>query len=1039
MADDTLSSAAGGRLLGTQKVQSAVDGFAADLTSLRSAIQRALGSISGAGGVGGKGSLASDVWNGSSNWGGWGSGKNGGGARFTGRDGYTAPANHPALTWPYQGMPPRSPYEATVLGGTDAVPAMSGASGGNGGSPPFTGGSQTGGKGNGGHASRNFGIGATVAGLSQWGNSQLIGQVSMDAYSANTASGLSGNYGQNRTNVRTAAFGGTGGWSNYSLAGIGMGYQDVAQGAFTRDFAAGAVGPSSANWRTVSGAQRSMGYLDPSLGAAGAGQAAADMYSANAFYGAMSMGYTSPIGRGGRMTPLTSMMQNQMQRNFQGRSVVSTQAMNAALGQNGYLNASINARAQASGWSDNTTAAYKNSLRITNQALNRPGANEGQLSSLLNTAGGSGSSARNAQTLLQSKYGIGRADQQSLKNTQAASMGLDSDKANAYGAGLQTTNTYLSDIRDALRNIEKSVGANGAIGGAGGALAGLGGSVGNGIGAYGAFRGLGMLGRAAKTTGIAGKLGMGGRAAAGAGDAASMTEGGAIAGSGGGLAAVAAPAAVAAFAADVGYGAIRGAADRGLSHRLATGAARRHKKNNSYIESSAHFMAGWIPGVGKYIDRGSGYTYDYAAGGAQGSGVGGGAVSGGGVTGGGTGVAAGNNGATGAQVVADAEKYVGMPYHWGGNNPKSSFDCSGLMQYAYKQVGVNLPRTSSQQSKVGKPVDKTKLSLGDLLFYHYGGAGIDHVAMYAGGGKQVAAPTTGEKVQVQGVDWSHFVEARRVLGSAGTMTDGSGNPNAASMGDSGGSGWNQATGSGGLYGSTDELDAVMAGLSGGGTGSPSGGSSGGSNAPASGTGGSSSASVSSLPTSAAANRLLGQKMAAARGWTGSEWTDLNNLVMRESGWKNTAQNPTSTAFGIFQFLNSTWGGHAKTSDAKSQIQYGLEYIAERYKDPAGAWKHEQQSHWYDKGAWQIGSDENARVHKDEMIIPANQANTIRNALMTSNTPVGRGTGSGPIEINVTVSPTPGMNISNSAAVSFGRQIANEIASDTRIKKLAVGN
>jgi len=79
----------------------------------------------------------------------------------------------------------------------------------------------------------------------------------------------------------------------------------------------------------------------------------------------------------------------------------------------------------------------------------------------------------------------------------------------------------------------------------------------------------------------------------------------------------------------------------------------------------------------------------------------------------------------------------------------------------------------------------------------------------------------------------------------------------------------------------------------------------------------------------------------ARGWNkGTEWQSLLSLWNQESGWNNTAQNPTSTAFGIAQFLDSTWAPYgSKTSDAATQIKYGLEYIRDRYGDPDRAWQH----------------------------------------------------------------------------------------------------
>ena len=105
------------------------------------------------------------------------------------------------------------------------------------------------------------------------------------------------------------------------------------------------------------------------------------------------------------------------------------------------------------------------------------------------------------------------------------------------------------------------------------------------------------------------------------------------------------------------------------------------------------------------------------------------------------------------------------------------------------------------------------------------------------------------------------------------------------------------------------------------------------------------------PVGAGGNVGLGQLMAARYGWTGGQWNDLYALWRRESGWNNLAQNPTSTAFGIPQFLNSTWAtvGYPKSSDSAVQIAAGLRYIDQRYGSPANAWAHETRFGWYDGG------------------------------------------------------------------------------------------
>ena len=84
------------------------------------------------------------------------------------------------------------------------------------------------------------------------------------------------------------------------------------------------------------------------------------------------------------------------------------------------------------------------------------------------------------------------------------------------------------------------------------------------------------------------------------------------------------------------------------------------------------------------------------------------------------------------------------------------------------------------------------------------------------------------------------------------------------------------------------------------------------------------------------------------GGSGSEFTCLENLWGKESGWNPNAQNPSSTAYGIAQFLDSTWAGTgiAKTSDGYRQIDAGLIYIQKRFGSPCGAWAHSQANGWY---------------------------------------------------------------------------------------------
>ena len=109
-------------------------------------------------------------------------------------------------------------------------------------------------------------------------------------------------------------------------------------------------------------------------------------------------------------------------------------------------------------------------------------------------------------------------------------------------------------------------------------------------------------------------------------------------------------------------------------------------------------------------------------------------------------------GGTHAAAVAIAKKYLGVEYVWGGTTP-SGFDCSGLVQYVYAQVGVTLPRTSREQFHSGTYIPPDRLDLlgpGDLVFFGYNGDAdqIHHVGMYVGGGNFINAPQTGSVVRI---------------------------------------------------------------------------------------------------------------------------------------------------------------------------------------------------------------------------------------------------------------------------------------------------
>ncbi|MFN8472185.1 MAG: C40 family peptidase [Anaerolineae bacterium] len=103
-----------------------------------------------------------------------------------------------------------------------------------------------------------------------------------------------------------------------------------------------------------------------------------------------------------------------------------------------------------------------------------------------------------------------------------------------------------------------------------------------------------------------------------------------------------------------------------------------------------------------------------------------------------------------AQALALAYRQLGMPYVWGGASPETSFDCSGLVQWVYGQVGVRLPRTAQQQYNATPRLAPEDLMPGDLVFFastYPSSEPITHVGIYVGNGRMINAPTTGDIVR----------------------------------------------------------------------------------------------------------------------------------------------------------------------------------------------------------------------------------------------------------------------------------------------------
>lgn len=99
------------------------------------------------------------------------------------------------------------------------------------------------------------------------------------------------------------------------------------------------------------------------------------------------------------------------------------------------------------------------------------------------------------------------------------------------------------------------------------------------------------------------------------------------------------------------------------------------------------------------------------------------------------------------ELVATAERFLGVPYKWGGTSPDKGFDCSGLSMVVYQLNGLMLPRTSVEQYSAGTPVKTDSPAGGDLVFFDVsGGQKSLHVGIYTGNGKFIHAPSEGKKI-----------------------------------------------------------------------------------------------------------------------------------------------------------------------------------------------------------------------------------------------------------------------------------------------------
>jgi hypothetical protein len=109
------------------------------------------------------------------------------------------------------------------------------------------------------------------------------------------------------------------------------------------------------------------------------------------------------------------------------------------------------------------------------------------------------------------------------------------------------------------------------------------------------------------------------------------------------------------------------------------------------------------------------------------------------------------------ELIKTAEKFIGVPYLWGGTSREEGFDCSGLTMVTYQLNGLNLPRTSQAQYETGLPVERKHLDKGDLVFFSTKDPDkISHVGIYIGKGKFIHSPRWGKKIRIDSLSSPFF-------------------------------------------------------------------------------------------------------------------------------------------------------------------------------------------------------------------------------------------------------------------------------------------
>lgn len=1066
MADEN-TTAGQGPLLGWNKAQDAVSALARNVESLNKALTDATARINDMGkrpaGSTGLGMAGNDVWNRGSNF---SQGRPNGGA--------DAPATAPKM-----GGGSGGGTKAPNGGGVNFAPTgpQGGGSGNNGGHGGGTGGSGGGG--------RFGGIGNRILGrqtkgqwalnrfayVTNWGQGKMPDQVTMNT--TGYVSALQSN--QSWNTLRNQAF-----YNNFTAQNT----TDAAQAYMTIGSQGMMPGGSSftSQWDYTKG---TAGLLNVGMSQAQVAAGQASAWQAGTYNNLRMMGINT-IVNGQKQNP-RQIAQQIYQRFGLGR-IKDARQMSATLDDPA---SGLNQSLQSWGLDPSLLAQVKNELKGMTSAQIRGGS----ASQYVKTANAydHGNSAAGSQL---AKWGIGGSSYSSLQHLAGIQRNQDVNINDAFTSGLQDATDALGKFDQVLQSILKNTGADSVIGYAGGASSILGGALSNGMGILGGLGlsnllkgGLGGFGGGGG--GLLGRLGGlfgGGGGAAGAGGAA------ADAGAGGLGSAVAADGVPIITTLGAGGAAAGGLGVAGTAGVVAAGGAlagfngymgwkygaqpvhgwTRAAKNASIVAGMTNPISGamnmgamarraWdkIHGKNKESWWGLLNPFGQEQPTGQGDGNPGGATAGSANTA--TGPAAavtGTQGAgkTAAAVIAIGMKYIGTPYKWGGNSPQSGFDCSGLMQYIFKQIGVSLPRTAAQQQQAGNSVPLNEVRAGDLMFV---GNPAHHVVLCIGGGKCLEAPHTGATVRVRSFSPGEFSSATRILGSVGNLGD-----QTNSNSNTAGSGSNRLGTMGyggdvGAYGSVEEVNAIAGGpIS---IGSSIGSGVGANQNNQSNTASNGNQGAGPLPTGSL-KTWIKSALGILNQDTPQNESYVNTIAMHESGGNPRAVNNWDSnakaghpSEGIMQTIGPTFNqyslaGHKNIWNPVDNIIAGVRYADSRYGSLAnvpgikslangGGYK------GYAVGSTNVDVDQTARIHKGEMIIPAYQADAIRKALAGNNALAGGlpGSGSGgggkaqlTFHSGAIVVQVQGV-MDQQSARDAAQQIMSAIAEDNRINLIAAGN